>query len=71
MSETANTISRIPFDLPAADKAEMARLAKARYDRPVNFILRQMVREWIAQEQAEEAMAERVAAREAARGEAA
>lgn len=68
MSDSANTISRIPFDLPAADKAELARLAKARYDRPVNFILRQMVREWIAHEQEEEAMAERAAER---RGEAA
>lgn len=64
MSETADTISRIPFDLPASDKAELTRLAKARHDRRVNPMLRQIVREWIAAEQSAEA-------EEAARGEAA
>lgn len=54
MSKSENTISRIPFDLPADQKAELTRLAKVRHDRQVNPMLRQIVREWIASEQAAE-----------------
>lgn len=55
MSKATDQIARIPFDLPASQKAELTRLARERHYLPVNTLLRQIVREWIAGEQAAEA----------------
>ena len=62
MSKATEQIARIPFDLPATQKAELARLARERHHLPVNTLLRQIVREWIAAEQAEEAATQAEAA---------
>lgn len=63
-SETETKVSRIPVDLPLAEKTEFTRLARSKYDRGAGPMVRQLIRDFIAAEQAAEAA-------EAAEGQAA
>lgn len=48
-------ISRMVVEMPATDKEELKRLARARYDRTMGSMIRVIVRDWIAAEHAHEA----------------